>query len=181
MSSFSEEQECWDVCYVNKSASETKQVMWVSLSNIMLRTRTISGDVCCSLYGSTNRIHIKLHRVIVLHRALCVCVRISILWADGGRGCLALMTVHPDGWCQSDTEAQQHLKSLGGEFESCSNSYSGSHSVWTISARLRSPHLLPYISSRWLTVSVGTFQESVFALSTAAFDMFFFFFPLKMN
>lgn len=110
---------------------------------------------------------------------MCVCVRISILWADGGRGCLALMTVHPDGWCQSDTEAQQHLKSLWGEFESCSNSYSGSHSVWTISARLRSPHLLPYISSRWLTVSVGTFQESVFAFSTAAFDMFFFFFSVK--
>lgn len=45
-------------------------------------------------------------------------VRISIFWADGGRGCLALMAVHPDGWCQSDTEAQSHLKSLGGECES---------------------------------------------------------------
>lgn len=63
--------------------------------------------------------------------------------------------VHPDGWCQSDMEAQQHLKSLRGE------SQSRALLILTVDLTLfghiRPTHLLPFISSHWLTVSIEHF------------------------
>lgn len=81
---------------------------------------------------------------------------------------------------KSDMETQQQPQPLRGEYESRTVlKLTVDLYVWTSSAHLRTTHLLPYISSRWITVSIEHFKNLfLFSLQTqiqAQINIFFLF------